>query len=298
MSESSLGIRVARLEALVKELHSALHPQATAGPPVVVSPAEPAVAEHPSGADAMLPDRPAGGWRTRMWDAEFWLTNLGVGLLLFGVTFLFRYSIEQGWLTPLVRVGFGSVLGASLLTAGLRMGEQHHALRQVLLGGGIATFYIVGVAAFQLYALVGHSAAFSFMAAVTVLAFALAVAGSARALSVAELRVYRFGVHLALLAWLWRELFVYPNGAAYVSAAWGLYGLALLVVGVRGRHEVLQKTALATLLAMVAKLFLVDLAALEALWRILLFLSVGGVFLLLSYLLHGAGCSAVRVEGS
>jgi uncharacterized membrane protein len=49
----------------------------------------------------------------------------------------------------------------------------------------------------------------------------------------------------------------------------------------------LQRTALATLLLMVAKLFLVDLAALDALWRILLFLTLGGLFLLISYFLQG-----------
>ena len=38
-----------------------------------------------------------------------------------------------------------------------------------------------------------------------------------------------------------------------------------------------------TLLVLVGKLFLVDLARLEAIWRILLFLGFGGLFLVLSY---------------
>ena len=41
----------------------------------------------------------------------------------------------------------------------------------------------------------------------------------------------------------------------------------------------------ATLLLVVAKLFLVDLAALETIWRVLLFMGFGALFLLLSYLL-------------
>ena len=135
----------------------------------------------------------------------------------------------------------------------------------------------------------------SALADIMVLGFALAA--SMRASSPAELRLYRFGVHLALLAWLWRELSIHPNGAAYVSGAWGAYGVALLVVGVRERYDVLQKTALATLLVLVAKLFMIDLAALEALWRILLFLTIGGVFLLLSYLLQGAWQGTARASG-
>ena len=47
-----------------------------------------------------------------------------------------------------------------------------------------------------------------------------------------------------------------------------------------------ERTAIATLLVVVAKLFLVDLAALEALFRVVLFLGFGSVFLLLSYLLQ------------
>jgi uncharacterized membrane protein len=44
--------------------------------------------------------------------------------------------------------------------------------------------------------------------------------------------------------------------------------------------------ALSTLLLVVAKLFLIDLVALDAIWRILLFLSIGGMFLFLSYYLQ------------
>jgi uncharacterized membrane protein len=41
-----------------------------------------------------------------------------------------------------------------------------------------------------------------------------------------------------------------------------------------------------TLLLVVAKLLLVDLINLDAVWRILLFLGFGGVFLILSYYLQ------------
>ena len=41
--------------------------------------------------------------------------------------------------------------------------------------------------------------------------------------------------------------------------------------------------AIGTLLLVVGKLLLVDLAELEAIWRVFLFLSFGGGFLVLSY---------------
>ena len=89
--------------------------------------------------------------------SEFWLNKIGIGLLLFGVAFLFKYSIDKGWLTPHARVGAGLVIGLVLLVT------------------AVATFYITGFAAFQLYALVSHSAALAFMIAVTLAAFFMSV---------------------------------------------------------------------------------------------------------------------------
>jgi uncharacterized membrane protein len=43
---------------------------------------------------------------------------------------------------------------------------------------------------------------------------------------------------------------------------------------------------MATLFLVVGKLFLVDLAGVEAVWRILLFLGFGGLFLVLGYYLQ------------
>ncbi len=106
---------------------------------------------------------------------EWWLNKLGIGLLLFGVAFLFMYSVEKGWLTPPVQVGIGLTIGTALLGIGLRIYEDRRAFSQVLLGGGIGALYITGFAAFQLYALVPYPLAFAFMVAVTLLAYVLSL---------------------------------------------------------------------------------------------------------------------------
>lgn len=118
------------------------------------------------------------------WNMEYWLNKLGIGLLLLGVVFLFKYSVDQGWLTPPVRVGFGLALGVALLIIGLRLYRTRRPFSQVLLGGSIATFYITGFAAFQLYALVAYAIAFGFMTGVTLLAFSLSVRQNQAVLSV------------------------------------------------------------------------------------------------------------------
>jgi Predicted membrane protein (DUF2339) len=114
---------------------------------------------------------------------------------------------------------------------------------------------------------------------------------------------YRFFVHVALMGWLWRQLAPYQGGEGLATISWGVYGLALLLYGLRRHKPLVEKTAIATLLAVVAKLFLVDLSALHPLFRVLLFLGFGGVFLFLSYSLqawwkdareHAAGANPVR----
>jgi hypothetical protein len=99
--------------------------------------------------------------------------------------------------------------------------------------------------------------------------------------------VYLVAVHAGILALLARELGELPSGNAYISIAWGVYGIGLFVAGISGlvhTHRMeLTAGGIITLLLVVAKLFLVDLASLDPVWRILLFLGFGGAFLVLSY---------------
>ena len=152
--DGTVEARLERLERLVEEIHRRL-------------PAEPVPATERR---ARL-EAAAGLLR---WDGQTWLNRLGIGLLLLGVALLFRYSIDQGWLTPAVRVGFGMSVGAVLAAVGARMPEGRR-FAAVLLGGGIATFYITGWAAFHLYGLLPYAAAFAGMAAITAAAFALSL---------------------------------------------------------------------------------------------------------------------------
>ncbi|MEO0378012.1 MAG: DUF2339 domain-containing protein, partial [Cyanobacteria bacterium P01_A01_bin.17] len=115
---------------------------------------------------------------------EFWLNRLGIGLLLLGVAFLFKYSIDQGWIIPEVRVGFGLGLGCVLLFLGWRLQQQRSALSQILIGGSVGTFYITGFAAYQLYQLLAYPVAFVWMVLVTLLAFMMSWRSSQAVLSV------------------------------------------------------------------------------------------------------------------
>ena len=83
----------------------------------------------------------------RLRSGEWWLNKIGITLLLFGIAFLFKFAVDQNWITPSVRVGVGLAVGVCLLMVGLRVYEDRRPFSQVLLGGGIGTLYITGYAA-------------------------------------------------------------------------------------------------------------------------------------------------------
>ena len=73
-----------------------------------------------------------------MRESEYWLNKIGIGLLLLGVAFLFKYSIDQGWITPAVRVGFGLAIGI-ILPAGPGFAGNFEAAARLGLGLFVAT---------------------------------------------------------------------------------------------------------------------------------------------------------------
>ncbi|GAA5523143.1 DUF2339 domain-containing protein [Aliifodinibius salicampi] len=115
---------------------------------------------------------------------EQWLNRIGIGLLLIGVAFLFKYSVDQGWLIPPVRSMIGLGIGMFLFGSGLRMDESMNPFRQIMLGGGIGVFYITGFATYQLYTFLPVTIIWLFMIVVTLLALSLSLQQNEPILSV------------------------------------------------------------------------------------------------------------------
>jgi uncharacterized membrane protein len=108
-------------------------------------------------------------------DPGQWVNRLGIALVLLGAAFGFKYSIDRGWIGPVVRVLCGLGLGATLLVASTRVRASRPGLSRVLAGGGIASGYLSIYAAFHLYALMSLGAAVAAMSLVTIAAFFVAV---------------------------------------------------------------------------------------------------------------------------
>jgi len=132
-------------------VHAAPPPPIAAPPPPIAAPA-PAPAAMPA---------PAA---TRNWEktlAEHWLVWLGGLTLALGGAFFVKLSIDQGLLTPAVRVILGVLLGAGLTVAAEWVGRRDRLpgetatsyVPQALTAAGLSTVFASLYAAHQLYGL-------------------------------------------------------------------------------------------------------------------------------------------------
>jgi len=98
--------------------------------------------------------------------------------------------------------------------------------------------------------------------------------------------LYRLLVYVGLMAWFFVEFERLQDGMALVSVAWGLQGAAILVGSIRRDSRAMKLLGLGTLALVAAKLLLLDLATVDAVWRIFLFLGFGVALLSLSYIIN------------
>lgn len=126
------------------------------------------------------PDQPAPAFRfdlEELFGRRLPIWAGGITLAVAGV-FLVRYSIEQGLVTPLLRVIMAFLFGFALLAgaeAAYRQRERVADARvgQALAGAGLATLYAAFYLAGTQYGLIGQTLAFVGLAAVTAGAIAL-----------------------------------------------------------------------------------------------------------------------------
>ncbi len=104
-----------------------------------------------------------------------WAVWVGGLALALGGLFLVRYSIEQGWIGPAMRVAMGAMLAAALVAAGEWLRRRSPMLRAdalspayipgVLMAAGVITAFGVIYAAHALYGFIGPAVAFILLGA-------------------------------------------------------------------------------------------------------------------------------------
>lgn len=108
--------------------------------------------------------------------ASQWLLRVGIVILVVGIGFFVKYSIDKELITPFGRVAMAAIAGLALLITGTRLLKgRYRIMGQGLMGGGIATLYFSVYAAEHLHNLIETTPAFALMACVTALAGFIAV---------------------------------------------------------------------------------------------------------------------------
>ncbi|GAB6164586.1 hypothetical protein JCM19992_05860 [Thermostilla marina] len=105
-----------------------------------------------------------------------WLVRLGVLVLLFGIGFFLKYSIDQGWISPTYRALMAAGAGvAFILTGGLIHRKQYRILAHGLTAAGIAALYATVFASLRFYHLIELDVAFTLLIGITILGGVLAL---------------------------------------------------------------------------------------------------------------------------
>ncbi len=161
---------------------------------------------------------------------------LGAGILVIALLFFVRYSMDQGWLSPTLRVLFGAGFSAAILgVAQARLHERYRVLSSWLSGAGVAGLFASLWAAHHIVPLIG--AGTSFVAFVALAAACLALASFRDSMPIALLGAAGgFAAPLAIAASQDRPLGV----LAYVL----VLDAALLALALKKRWWVLSALAL------------------------------------------------------
>jgi len=112
-----------------------------------------------------------GGWEQRLGARAFiWV---GAVTLALAAIFLVRYSIEEGWLSPEVRVILAALFGFGLIAGAEKVRVRDDRVAQAMAAAGVAALYGALFAAVALYAMITRPVAG--IAALALTGFAIGV---------------------------------------------------------------------------------------------------------------------------
>jgi hypothetical protein len=135
----------------------------------------PRAAAHAAPPGASVPPSTLGGfdWESMVGVRLFsWVA--GIALVVAAIFFL-RYSVENGWLTPPIRMAMGMAAGAGLLVACERYGSRYPVTANALDAAGIATLFATSFAGHALWHLIPTWVAFGLLILTTTTAVLLSL---------------------------------------------------------------------------------------------------------------------------
>lgn len=103
------------------------------------------------------------------------ISKIGILVLVIGVGIGVKFAIDNGWISPLMRVALGYIVGLVLIGFAAKLKAKYHNFSAVLLSGGIAILYFVTYFAYGYYSLIGQPVAFVLMVLLTIATVAAAL---------------------------------------------------------------------------------------------------------------------------
>ncbi|MFZ2656769.1 MAG: DUF2339 domain-containing protein, partial [Victivallales bacterium] len=109
--------------------------------------------------------------------ASVWLLRSSILIILTGIGFFLKYSIENNLIGPYGRIAISISAGLVMLIAGIKLaGKKYHIIAQGLLGGGLATLYLSIFASYKIYKILPDAKlSFALMILITVASAIIAV---------------------------------------------------------------------------------------------------------------------------
>jgi hypothetical protein len=112
------------------------------------------------------------------------INKIGIAILVIGIGFFVKFAIDKDWINEIGRVFIGILCGGILVGFAHYTRNSFRSFSSVLVGGGMAIFYLTIAIAFHSYGLMSKEVAFGIMVLITVFSVALAIAYDRKELAV------------------------------------------------------------------------------------------------------------------
>lgn len=103
------------------------------------------------------------------------VSKIGIGILVLAIGFFVKYAIDNNWIGEVGRVCIGLLCGGILVGLAHKLRNSYKSFSSVLIGGGMAVFYFTITLAYHNFHLLGQTASFIILIAITAFAVALSL---------------------------------------------------------------------------------------------------------------------------
>ena len=112
------------------------------------------------------------------------INKIGIAILVLGIGFFVKFAIDKDWINEIGRVFIGVACGGILVGFAHYTRNSFRSFSSVLVGGGMAIFYLTIAIAFHEYKLMPQTAAFVIMILITLFSVLLSIAYDRKELAV------------------------------------------------------------------------------------------------------------------